>query len=215
MTIQHAYDRLGFPLLRLPAVGVECHLLPLTKAQFECFLAEPQGLGDDWYQQVLAVNPRMSWRGIDPAKLEELFLTAVWPAEAGDFARWLGDGFVLPTPEQWRTIYQHLREQPVGRAELDQGLLASSQLNEVARAILVSLLAARPIRTWAELAMFESGLLDWVRDRRAEYGGLGAPRPAFFIHLLNPSHDAPVRPTRGQRPRCFGFRFVRACPGNG
>ncbi len=215
MSLQHSYDRLGFPLLRLPAVGVECHLLPLTKVHFEEFLAEPNGLGDDWYQQVLSVNPRMSWRDIDPARFEELFLTAVWPDEVRGFGDWLGGSFDLPTVEQWRMIYRHLSERPVDRAQLEQSMLVSSELNDVARAILSSLLDTRRIRTWADLALFESGVLEWVRDQRKGLGGLGSPRLAFFIHLLNPAYDSPVRPTPGQRPRCFGFRFIRASQRNG
>ena len=39
--MQFSYDRIGFPLIVVPDVGIEMHLLPVTKVQFERFIAEP------------------------------------------------------------------------------------------------------------------------------------------------------------------------------
>ena len=97
-------DRTGFPLITVPEAMVAMHLLPVTKVQFERFLAEPNTYGDAWYEEVLTLNPRISYRQCTAENRERLFLTGIVPEEALAFARWMGDGFDLPTVAEWRAL---------------------------------------------------------------------------------------------------------------
>ena len=108
-------DRTGYPVLALPECGLSAHLLPVAKRQFERFLAEPGGYGDAWYEALLNVSPRLALADATPAGYELLFASGLFPAEAGEFARWLGDGFELPRADDWREIYCALLHE-IGRA---------------------------------------------------------------------------------------------------
>ncbi|MCI0529260.1 MAG: formylglycine-generating enzyme family protein [Nitrospira sp.] len=103
-----SYDRTGFPLIPLYRAGVEVHWLPVTKVQLECFLAETGRLGNDWYEEVLKLNPQVSYSEFTGDHREQLFVTGILPEEALAFARWMEDRFDLPTVEEWRTIYEEL-----------------------------------------------------------------------------------------------------------
>lgn len=197
-------DRTGFPLLEWSEAGLEVALLPVTKAQFERFLAEPNEFGNAWYEQVLALNPRVSWRQFGPEERERLFLTGVLPEEALAFLRWLGGGFDLPTVEEWRAMDRWLRAAP-----LDVEALTQCPLHRSAQAIVRGLLRQSRPRVWGELALLRGGVVEWVREGRG-FGGLGAPRPGFHPNTWNPQRDAPVRPLRAEaRLPYFGFRCVR------
>ena len=101
-------DRTGFPLIAVPEVAAHVQLLPVTKAQFECFIVEPNPFGDAWYEEVLQLNPRVTYRRYGADERARLFLTGILPEEALLFARWVGEGFDLPTVDEWRAIYAAL-----------------------------------------------------------------------------------------------------------
>src|SRR5205807_608912 len=110
--MQWSLDRTGFPVLELPELRLAVHLLPVSKLQFERFLAEPvmeAGLfGDSWYEAVVAVSPRLALREAQPTNYEAQFLGGILPAEAERFARWLGSGYDLPRVETWRQADEFL-----------------------------------------------------------------------------------------------------------
>ncbi len=83
-------------------------MLPVTKIQFERFLAESHNLGDDSYKEALRLNPSVSHQQFTPDNREQLFVTGILPQEALNFARWMGNEFDLPTVEEWRFIYDAL-----------------------------------------------------------------------------------------------------------
>src|SRR5262245_9465259 len=114
-------DRTGFPVLELPALNLGVHLLPVAKAQFERFLAEPQRelYGDLWYEKLLDVSPRIAPREARAGDVESLLLAGILPAEISRFVEWLGEGFALPTTESWRALDAAIREQPLTSAEVD------------------------------------------------------------------------------------------------
>jgi hypothetical protein len=196
-------DRTGFPLLEYPALGLQLALLPVTKAQFERFLAEPGSPGDRWYEERLAENPRVSWRTSAPEEREQLWLTGLQPSEALAFARWLGEGFDLPTAAEWRALDGYL-----GEARLPGDLLSGCALHATAREILGRLLGQLRPKTWGELALLRGGVVEWVHCDGG-FGGLGAPRPAWWPNLLDPQRDEPLLPARGASCRYFGFRPIR------
>ncbi len=210
-----SYDRTGFPVLALPALGLAVHLLPVAKAQFERFLAEPVfepetgRYGDLWYEKILDVSPRIRPRDVRAADFESLFLAGILPAEIDRFVQWLGEGFELPDVKSWREIDGAIRDQPLHPDDVAM-LRSDLSLNRQARALIEAIIRVRNPETWGQLMLLEGGLLEWVRQGPQAFGGLGRPRAEFQKLILNPQRDAPVRPVREGRYRYFGFRLVRS-----
>jgi hypothetical protein len=210
-----SYDRTGFPLLELPALHLSVHLLPVAKAQFERFLAEPhrelaQGrlYGDLWYEKLLDASPRVTPREARAGDVESLFMAGLLPAEIGPYAEWLGDDFQLPTTEVWRAVDSAVRGVPLVADEV-VAIRADAGLNRQARAAVDAIIRLRDPAKWGQLMMLDDGLLEWVRTGPQSFGGLGRPRVEFQKMILNPQRDAPVRPVREGRHKYFGFRLVR------
>ena len=197
-----SFDRCGFPLVALPHLWLEVQLLPVTKVQFERFLAEAGTWGSGRYEDLLRLLPASPYDAFADAEREGLFLGGVLPEEALHYARWLGEGYDLPTVEEWRQAALALAGRPAPTAEELAAWPAGP-----ARTIVEQLLVQLPARTLLNLSLMRGGLVEWVREG-AGWAGLGAPRPAFKEHLWDPFHDVirPVRP--GERVRYVGFRLV-------
>ena len=205
-------DRTGYPVLALREIGLAVHLLPVAKRQFECFLAEPGSYGDGWYESLLEVSPRLAVSAATPAAYEMLFASGLFPHEAQEFARWLGDGFELPRAEDWREIYQALDQERIEQANVD-ALLNDAGMRVAARTTLDWIVRNLRPQTWAEFALMRGGLLEWVRVEHGSFGAFGMPRNEFQVVIVNPGHDAPVRPVyESRRYGYFGFRLKRALP---
>lgn len=194
-------DRTGFPLMALPEAGLEVALLPVAKVQFERFLATNEGMGDAWYEAVLALHPRMSWRCFSDDDRERLFVGGVLPEEALRFARWMGQGFDIPTVEEWRTAHRALAREAV----------TGSQLGRLARPadqILQGLEKQLQPKEMLGLSLMRGGMVEWVREGN-RWCGVGCPRPSLCPNVWNPLADV-VRPIRpADRLPYFGFRLVR------
>jgi hypothetical protein len=197
-----ASDRTGFPLLVVEEAAVEVHLLPVTKLQFAQFVAETE-LIEPAYQAMLALNPAISHDRFGAAEREKLFVSGVLPVEALAFARWLGDGFDLPTVGEWRAIYAALRRVPPPRRQE-----LADFVEESVGLILRQLAEQIHIRSIRDFSLMEGGLVEWVYGDK-EMVGLGGPRPEFQPNLWDVlSHEIkPIRPD--QRLYYFGFRLVR------
>ena len=183
------------------------HLLPVMKVQFERYLAEPGTPGDAWYETVLATNPRCSYRTVQPDTRERLILTGILPAEAEQFAHWLGPEYRLPTVEEWRTAYGVLRSCHGWFRELE--VLLERTASPVARAVYAALRVDREPGSLAQVALMEEGVLEWVRDARG-WGGFGLPRPSLYEVICDPLTCPPIVPQRmTDRLGFFGFRAVR------
>lgn len=197
------FDRTNFPLIAVEEVGVEIHLLPVTKGQFEQFVAESGPLEQARYQKLLAVNPAISPDELTADEREQLFVTGILPAEAQTFARWLGQGFDLPTVQEWRAIYAALRVTSLPRHNL-----AVELADSLAGSILAKLSEQLPSDALVDFSLMRGGLVEWVRQGQT-WAGLGAPRPQFHPNLWDPlTHEIkPIRPD--ERLRYFGFRLIR------
>ncbi|MFC1596927.1 hypothetical protein ACFL5Q_03170 [Planctomycetota bacterium] len=190
-------------------LDLEVQLLPVTKVQFERFLAEPNRFDDPWYEDVLAVGPRTSYRRFGDSDREGVFLTGILPQEALAFAEWMGSGFDLPTVREWRDIYVAL-----GRLSSFTSPLTESHQTGMgcqAEAIWRRLMAQTDGRSLLELSRMVGGLIEWARNGN-RWVGLGAPRQEFYPNLYNPLADEvrAIRPDR--RLPYFGFRLVRRPP---
>lgn len=196
-------DRTGFPLVAIEQMALEVHLLPITKIQFEPFVADSEAVNQTAYLSMLVLNP-----AIDPAEFtaegrERLFIGGTLPEETLAFARWLGQGFDLPTTREWRLIYRSLRRMALPRHRL------SSVLDEgPARLIVDKLASDSRAFSMLDLSLMNGGLVEWVQAEPG-WAGLGAPRPSFHANLWDPLTNL-VRPIRpDERLAYFGFRLVR------
>jgi hypothetical protein len=201
--MQLQFDQIGFPLVRLDRLSVS--LLPITKLQFERFIAQPNSFGDAWYDQILGINPRLSWRRANLGPREAIFITGVLPSEALAYASWTGIGFDLPSVEEWRVVFRTMTDTLVTKNALRE--MDSDKAHPAARAIVESILNQAQPRTWAELALLRGGLIEWVHEGEG-FKGLGIPRPQFLPAVFNPMRDEPLLPLQNGRSRYFGFRLV-------
>jgi hypothetical protein len=198
-----SFDRTKFPLFAMEGIGIEIHLLPVTKWQFEQYVVESGWVDRPGYKKMLALNPGVSPEQFTVDQRERLFVTGILPEEAQAFARWLGQGFELPTVEEWRAVYATLRRTPLPRYDLP-----SEVIEGTAGIILNELSVQLNARSILDLTLMGGGLVEWVRQAES-WVGLGAPRPRFHPNLWNPL-DHEVRPIRlDERLPYFGFRLVR------
>ncbi|MCL6533662.1 MAG: formylglycine-generating enzyme family protein [Armatimonadetes bacterium] len=181
------------------------HLLPVTKIQLEQFLAEPNEFGDQWYEALLKVHRRVSYRHFSANEREYVFVGGILPDEALAFTRWLGEGYRLPTVAEWRALYRQMEQSPIEERAWRRLLKACCPS---AKAILKRLRAHLRPSHWLELTLLTGGLVEWVQEDGC-YVGLGKPRPAFHPNLWNPLEEVihPLQPV--QRMPYFGFRLVQ------
>lgn len=203
-------DRTGFPVLELSKLRLAVHLWPVCKPQFERYLAEPNGPGDTWYEQLLAVWPRASLLNLDSQTYESALIGGIQPAEAQAFAKWLGVGFNLPTTDTWRSVDRALAASPLTESDV-ASLRSDRNLHRTAGRMLELVLQLSP-QNWGQLALLRGGMLEWVSSGPKTFGGLGVPRLQFYSMIMNPQRDRPVQPLRNGRHKFFGFRLVRPLP---
>lgn len=206
-------DALGFPIVHVGTLDLWMSLLPITKVQFERFIAEENSFGDSWYDEVLNISPRHSWRNIASDARESLFITAISPPEALAFAAWLGKDFDLPTSEEWSQIYRLMQRTPLPRE-----LLQAFTGHPVAKSIVDSILSQVEPSNMAQMSLLQGGIIEWVHQGQ-EFVGLGKPRARFLKTVFDPEIDEPLYSPGNVRSRYFGFRLVRRAtsskePGN-
>jgi len=200
-------DRTGFPFLTLRSCSVAVQMLPVTKVQWERYLAASHSFGDAWYEQLLRVNPRCSYTQFQPPDICRLFATGILAEEALAFASWLGPGWTLPSVELWRRMYGVLSGIEVNRAFLQS--IPEQQFSRAALATVRGLIRHRQPKNLVDLTLFSGGVVEWVREDGA-WAGLGQPPPELGGILRDPLAGPPVRPLKPQsRLAYFGFRLVR------
>jgi len=209
-------DRLGFPLVWVPEIEAYVHRFPVTKLQIEVFLADlPDGrFAGDWYSQVTAANPRLPLAKLGVHNYWRAFLTGVHPYEALRFARWLGDGFDLPTERDWKELLTVAPLAPAGmpqaglggcwQARRDQLL---HRLEEISTDLAAS--TGRPL-AGGEPRFLDLGVIEWVEtdEESGRWFGHGAPHPAFFANLTSLDESLPNPDDDEIRRSPFGFRLL-------
>src|SRR5262249_46078567 len=146
------WDKTGFPLLEVADTKRGLHLLPVTKLQFERFLAEPDKRFDDaWYAGVGTLNARASITVGLPADRENVFITGLLSSEAETFAAWLGAE--LPTVLLWRSAFESW-----SRLSIDE-LPAEVWKHPKSGRLLQLLRDALKPRTVRDLALMDGGVV--------------------------------------------------------
>lgn len=205
-------DRSGFPLIYVEPLEAFVHLFPITKAQFERFLAEdnPPEWSDTAYGQLLACNPRTAPDQIRPRPYEQMLLTGIVPEEVPAFARWLGQEYELLDLDEWCTARRWLAGQQATAPPPD---LTAQGLSIMAGQTWQALLSETQAATLLDLSLMVNGIVEWVYNPAAvrpaqQYVGMGLPRSSFF-HTTK-AEDEPLRPIdTTRRMRHFGFRLIR------
>ena len=198
-----SFDKTHFPLVVVEDAGVEVHILPVTKIQFEQFMMETGSVSADRYEAMLALNPMVAFDHFTADDRERLFITGILPEEALEFARWLGEGYDLPTVTEWRKLLAALRREPPPRQHRLTDLIEAPS-----DTILERIETQLHIRSMLDYTLMRGGLVEWVWQDKQPVG-LGAPRPSFHPNLWNPLVNV-VKPIRlDQRIPYFGFRLIR------
>lgn len=212
-------DRAGFPMLWCEEVGAYVHWLPVTKIQFEYFLcAAPDAYFDAaWYDQVLGLNPRVSPWGVAADNYWGALLTGVRPSEAQRFASWCGDGYRLPTEDQWSDLFHALGNKP---AVKEPASLLLESCSDRVRELLQRLDAtarqvAERMRSGPSLAsqmLLRFGVMEWVRvgSPPTTWSTKGEPIPDFCGNLAVLERPAEPLATDPESSRfaSAGFRLL-------
>ncbi len=196
-------DRTGFPLIVVEEAAVEVHLMPVTKLQFIDFVTAPTLVNQSRYEEMLTLNPATTPEEFTADNREQLFVTGMLPEEAIAFARWLGEGYDIPSVREWRDIMAALRRVPPPRHNMVTDLVEGP-----AKVILDKLSEQIHIRSMLDYSLMRGGLVEWVR-RDKELVGLGIPRPEFHPNLWDPLTNE-IKPINiEERVPYFGLRLVR------
>jgi hypothetical protein len=215
-------DPTGFPMVWVEEIGAWMHWLPVTKAQFERFLAGVRAAPDlafdaAWYEHLLALNPRVAPAGIRAENYRNALLTGVVPSEAQRFAAWLGEGFALPTLDEWLRAWSALKSRPAERglpAAIAQTLAepARTLVLRFENALAAAAVSPRRQRSLADQMLLRWGVLEWAEQlgRPARWVGVGEPPNLPRARRVSPEHG-PVVPAESEafRSYLFGFRLIR------
>lgn len=198
-------DASGYPLIFVEPIGAYVQLFPVTKPQFEKFIASGRrpDLGDQWYGDRLSVNPRASyWSTYIPAR-ERLFMTGITIDEVLAFGRWLGRDYSLLSAEEWGACYEWFAEQPVPSVPPELAGRLSQDALGIWKTIEGQWLERHQQSNLQDLSLMTQGILEWVIERPGRYCGLGEPAASKFQRKAND----PVRPVGQRRLKNLGFRL--------
>ncbi|HVR11933.1 MAG TPA: hypothetical protein VMW75_28080 [Thermoanaerobaculia bacterium] len=212
-------DPTGFPLVWVEAIAAWMHWLPVSKLQLERCQRQAPGRGFDaaWYDHLLALNPHVAPAHVTSENYHRALLTGILPAEAQRFAALLGEGFAVPTLDEWLRAWSALDAMSAERGL--PGALAH-HLDEPVRTLMLridSALAttaarARRHRTLADQMLLRFGVLEWVERQGdpARWVGIGEPARLAPGVRVSPERG-PVVPDRPEafRSYLFGFRLIR------
>jgi hypothetical protein len=200
-------DASGYPLIYVEPLDTFVQLFPVTKPQFEKFIAAVRrhDLDDKWYTEILSLNPRASYRNQDIPVRERLFMTGITTDEAMSFSRWLGRDYTLLSAEEWRICYEWFAEKPVSSIPLELAERLSRDALAIWNIVEGQWLEERQQPNLQELSLMTQGILEWVIERPGRYCGLGEPASSEYQRK---AFDA-VRPlgTEPRRLKNLGFRL--------
>lgn len=191
------FDRTGFPLIRRMEWPYSISLFPVSKYQFERFMADqgPKGkhFTDEWYREFLKNNPRGSWKRQN-TRSWEIFITAADKDVVNAFLKYLGKGYRLPKTWEWRSLL-HVS----GKLLMLQQKMQKSLTDQ----------AAPPVSHWIQKSFYplmREGLLEIVTDDDTQRY-IGRPWPGILPNMFSPDV---VRDVNWDLcAKAVGFRVVK------
>ncbi len=213
-------DRTGFPMIWIEEIEAFMHWLPITKIQFEYFLCDSSDSHFDarWYDEVLALNSRITPKEIRANNYWKTFLTGVTPDEIERFAHWCGENYSVINLEDWFATYQALMA--ISPLEADDILNELTNISSRTKTLLTRMdLALRRSlkevgydRTLADQMLMRMGVMEWVHcpNNNFQWGGMGETSPNFYGNLFTPDSGHPSIPTDPEVNRMYyyGFRLI-------
>jgi hypothetical protein len=202
---QWRVDATGYPLVFVERVQAYVQLFPVTKPQFEKFISSGarREYGDEWYEQIIKLNPRASYRSPDVPAREQLFMTGLRPVESLAFARWMGRNYALLSTQEWIDCNEWLGEQTAPPVPPDLRDHLSRDALRIWEMIEEQCLERSREPNLRELSLMTQGILEWVIERSGRYCGLGDPASSKLQRKI----DHPVYPIGQGRLRNIGFRL--------
>jgi len=139
---------------------------------------------------------------------ERLFITGVYPDEVLSFSKWFGDGYRIPTVNEWRKAYTSL-------SSLNGELEMPEDLSEPAETIWKKIHGfPETSLSLTKFSLMQWGTVEWVMKNEEEFAGIGHPRHEFKCNCSNPLTDLVEKikknttyPRKGYR-HC-GFRLIK------
>lgn len=216
MSRQFCRDRLGFPMVWIPHLEIYIHWFPITKLQFESFLCDHSegDLSAAWYQAVLQGNPRIATDGLSFHNFHHAFITGIRAEEARRFANWNGDGFRLPSADEWAESFRWLSEQNAEPPTWTFYGLRYRRFERLFTRLMETRVESQFLGSEADLAttmLMVGGILEWVREKHSTEpdSACGLPPAHFFPVLKRP--ESTVQPLHLQKKVTaypFGARLV-------
>ena len=209
-TYKWKIDSSGYPLVFVEPLEAYVHLFPVTKQQFERFITSRRqgGMDDKWYEEIDALNPRVSYRSLDIHTPERLFMTGVSTDEAQSFSRWLGRHYSLLSADDWKKCYDWFKEQqdqPAPFLPLNLAERLSTDAVAIWDIIEAQLLDQhKQINLW-NLSLMKQGILEWVIELPGTYYGLGDPATVKSMRKF--SDPLRLLGAEPRRHKNLGFRL--------
>lgn len=209
-------DKTGFPMLWVEPINAYMHWLPITKIQIEYFLCAITDSSFDatWYDTVLSLNRRISPAYIRSDNYWQAILTGIVPLEAQRFARWCGEGYEIPSLDDWFTAYKSLKSM-TPKASPEMGELRNRTQALLTKLDFASESATRDAgyeRTLADQLLMRMGVMEWVAlpEHRNRWGGMGETYSKFHGDLFTPDYGQPKLPNNPENTRLsyYGFRLI-------
>lgn len=211
-------DKTGFPMLWVEPIKAYLHWLPVTKIQFETYMcaAPDSHFNAEWYDEILAMNPRISPSQIRLSNYWQAFLTGIKPSEVQRFARWNGEGYQIPTLEEWFESYKYLKSLPpeddpisqIGGIK-DRILKLITHLNDISPQVMREVGYTQSL---ADQMFLRMGVMEWIEGQNQQYqwGGMGETYPKFHGILFTPDHGQPRLPNNPEEYRLpyYGLRLI-------
>ena len=97
-------DPVGFPMIWIEEIGAFMHWLPVTKIQFEKFVASSSGgfFDDAWYRRILDLNPRVATAKIVRRTTATPLSPASFPTKRADSPPGAAESIHYPPPQTGR-----------------------------------------------------------------------------------------------------------------
>lgn len=213
--------RTRFPLIEVPGQRLALFCLPLTKVQIEYFLSDTIDRQFDraWYRERLRANPRVTSEQLAAQNLTQAFLTDITFQEARILSHWYGQGYDLPTGEEWQQALHTFEAMTASPAFVEQ-LLRLPELHPRAGLLIQACSQALPAyqrmrdltgRRLSHQLMLSPGILEYVYqgNTRTRCQACGQSFQVLRSDSAGPSTIMDLsHPEQGERMPLLGVRPV-------